>query len=801
LRRLVFALLSALAGCAQAPVELPLGDVVVRVEPDQARIQIRRADGTVILDGIAAAPVPSGQPPLTGAAFRTVQADWTELYGNFQVNENPADWSGVPRFHDVQTAPDGVRFSLDGGGSGAVLRVADGTLQVTLSRPGVNRASAAFACAPDERFLGFGAMPMDVEHRGSTVPLLVSEQGIGRVAGNDQTGDWFLRGTEHQTYFPVPFFVSSRNYGVRGDTTYKSIYSMCSESDSMWRVEAWEGTVSFKLLYGTDPVDVIRLHAVLDGVPPIPPAFVFAPWNDAIRGSANVRAVAQTLRQNAIPSSVIWTEDWAGGIANGTEYHLPYNWNVDRTLYPDAEQVASDLHASGFKWLAYFNTFVRPDGDHWNPDYVIHQSDGTPYVMDGIPFGTHTSMVDLSNPDAAAWMGRSMDAALALGFDGWMADYGEWLPMDAQLADGSDPESAHTLYPVAWQSLSSRVIEARAGDGVDRIAFVRSGYTGSQPIAHQVVWGGDQTTDFDPGDGLASTVPIGLGLGVSGMPYYGSDVGGYTTVEATGHPPTTKELFFRWSALNALTPILRTHHQTNPDLEWRFDSDAETLAHWKRWATLHMQLYPYLRAAASTASTQGTPLMRQLALGFPGDPMAWTTADQFLLGPSLLVAPVLSMGATSRSVYFPAGHWVPLFGSSPQAAVDGPTTLDVAVPLGELPVYALPGAVLAMLPPDVLTLTGPVPPARRVLAVAGGNGSFSEADGASYVIASNATPSAAVTATWNGVPVTVTVDATARVLTATVTGNGTLALSDGSVQLTASNAPDPTRALTVELHW
>jgi alpha-glucosidase (family GH31 glycosyl hydrolase) len=796
--RTLVPLVILLTACSQPPVEATLGDVVVRVEPSTARIQIRRADGRVILDGVAASDVPSGQPPLTGMAFRSTTTTWTELYGSFQVDETPTDWTGVSTLSNVQTDATSVRFDLDGGGGGSISRVDDGMLRVELHRDGMNRASAAFQCDADERFLGFGAMPMDVEHRGATVPIFVSEQGVGRVDSDDQPGDWFLRGTRHQSYFPVPFFVSSRGYGVRGDTTHKSIYAMCSEADSMWRVEAWEGTVAFHLFYGTDPLDVIRLHTTLDGAPPSPPPFVFAPWNDAIRGSANVRAVAQTLRTNHIPSSVIWTEDWAGGMASGPDYHLTYNWNVDRTLYPDVEQVATDLHSAGFQWLAYFNTFVRPNGDHWATQFVIHHDDGTPYIFDGVPLGTTSSLVDLSNPDSLDWMAAAMDKALGLGFDGWMADYGEWLPMDAQLTSGDDPEAVHNLYPVAWQQLSERVLSAR-NDGKQRIAFVRSGFTGSQAITHQVVWGGDQTTDWDPGDGLPSVLPIALGLGVAGMPFFGSDVGGYLTSEGAGHPATTKELFFRWSAFSALTPILRTHHGSSPDLEWRFDSDADTLAHWKRWATVHMQLYPYLQSAAYLAAATGAPLMRQLALGFPDDPDAWTTADEYLLGPSLLVAPVVQQGVTTRSVYFPDGHWVPLFASMPHPDADGPATLDTDAPLGELPVYALAGTVLVLLPPTVETLTQPVPADRQVIAIAGADGNFSE-QSQTYQMTSSAAPGAGVTATWNGAPVTVTVDPAMRSLKVSVTGNGTLALSDGSVTLTLAGG-DPGRAVDLDLRW
>ena len=822
--RLPLCALLLVVGCSSSPVEVALSDVVLRVEPANGRVVATRPDGTVILDSLGGGSVGKGQPPHVGFAFENAAPAWTELYGAFQVQDSDPAWQGVRGFHDVAKLPDGISFAIDGpdgGGTGSIRRTGDGTLALTVAAPKLTRASAAFRCAPDERFLGFGAMPMDVEHRGATVPLWVSEQGVGRVPTDEQPGDWFLRGTRHQTYFPVPFFVSSHDYGVLADTTRRSLFAMCSEAEDAWRVEAWEGTMSLHVFYGSSPLEVIRRHSDLEGRAPVPPPFAFAPWNDAIFGSASVRAVADELRANHIPSSVIWTEDWAGGIADtGGGYHLPYDWTVDRTLYPDAETVAGDLHAGGFKWLAYFNTFVITDGPNFQPGaaggYLVEHEDGSPYTMDGVPLGKEDALVDLTNDAARQWMAGAMSAALDLGFDGWMADYGEWLPVDGKLASGEPGDAVHDVYPRLWQQLSSDVLGARA-DGVDRLAFVRSGYSGSQPIPHQVVWGGDQTTDFDPGDGLPSALPIMIGLGVAGMPYVGTDVGGY--ISTNTHPPATKELFFRWSVLGALSPIMRTHHGSNPMMNWRFDSDAETLAHWKRWATVHTKLYPYLQAIASEAAADGAPMVRQLALEFPGDATAWTTADEYLLGPSLLVAPVVTEGAVDRSVYFPAGRWLPLFASQPVAAVVGPASADVPAPLGELPLYAPAGTVLPLLPDGVDTFAPATPPLvgladvgddREVIALAGAGGSFTEAGGQAYTLASTAAPSPAATLTWNGAPLSACasppvapcggVDSAAGEAAAHVSGDGTLALSDGSSTLTTAGGRAG-RALYLRLRW
>jgi alpha-glucosidase (family GH31 glycosyl hydrolase) len=413
-------------------------------------------------------------------------------------------------------------------------------------------------------------------------------------------------------------------------------------------------------------------------------------------------------------------------------------------------------------------------------------------------------------------MADALNASLDLGFDGWMADYGEWLPVDAKLASGEPSEAVHNRYPRLWQQLNDEVLGARA-DGVDRLSFVRSGFTGSQAIGHQVVWGGDQTTDFDPGDGLPSVLPIMIGLGVAGLPYVGSDIGGYISTDA--HPPSTKELFFRWSVLGALSPIMRTHHGSNPMMNWRFDSDAETLAHWKRWATVHVKLYPYLAAIAAEAAADGAPMVRQLALGFPDDATAWTVADEYLLGPSLLVAPVVVQGAVDRSVYFPAGHWLSLFASQRGAAVDGPATNDVAAPLGELPLYAPTGTVLPLLPDGVDTLAPSSSPLvgladvgddREVIALIGTNGSFSEVGGQSYALSSTGAPANTATLTWNGTPLGAcaappvapcgAVDGASAEASAHVIGDGTLALSDGSAALTTSGGRAD-RALFVRLRW
>src|SRR5262249_41768197 len=159
----------------------------------------------------------------------------------------------------------------------------------------------------------------------------------------------------------------------------------------------------------------------------------------------------------------------------------------------------------------------------------------------------------------------------------------------------------------------------------DAICFARSGYLGTQPIKHMVMWGGDQLTEFKESDGLPTVPTIGITLGISGMPYFGSDIGGYTSPPM--HDYTSKELFFRWTTVGALSPLMRTHHGTAPALEWNWQKDAETVAHYARWAKLHQKFFPYLSAAAEEAATSGIPMMRALLLAFPDDDSVWSIKD------------------------------------------------------------------------------------------------------------------------------------------------------------------------------
>ncbi len=793
-------LLAGLPACGSSgahhgkTVNADIGGLDVQLETDPARIVIKAPDGTVLIDGLPGGSGGKGTPNIA-AAFRHADATYEMQFGSFKIDETNADpWSGVTSFGSVDKGADGsVSFSLEGShgklGTGLVEPTKSGNLHLLLTgRDADDRASIAFKCNADDHFIGFGGQSFDVDQRGQTVPIWVSEDGIGKLPTDDIQGIWYLKGRRHTTHSPMPMYVTNRGYGLLLNTPYYSKFNMCSEDAGTVRIESWENKLDLTLFYGPDPKTSIEKMTAKVGRPALPPAFAFAPWLDAIYGSQNVRDVAQALRDDDVPASVIWTEDWRGGAKDGLGYTLSENWEVDRTLYPDFEQVASDLHDEGYKFFTYNNTFLDSKVPVYQEavkgGYTIKNDKGQPYLFTGVKFHD-TSMADLSNPAAVAWVKKKYKEGLDLGADGYMADYGEWLPTDAKLASGDSAVARHNLYPVDFQRLNKELFDSmHKADGVDRLFFVRSAYVGSQPLV-SVVWGGDQQTDFSQGDGMPSVIPMGIGLGVTGFPYFGSDIAGYMS---QGTQPSTKELFFRWTELGAFSPVMRTHHGKSAQANWNWEKDAETIAHFKRYAKLHIQLFPYLDELAKLASEKGEPMMRPLAYGYPDFSPGWSMTDEYMLGDRLIVAPVVKQGATKRDVELPAGTFYPLLGGKPTTIPSGGGKTTVAAPVGEIPVFVPAGSVLVLLPDTVDTLVAAKPAPglvtlsdvkddRVLWLYPGGSSDWTEAGGLSYSWQADQLAKAPSSATWNGASVPITNG------TISVTGPGKLVLDGGEATL------------------
>jgi len=562
-------------------------------------------------------------------------------------------------------------------------------------------------CRPNEGFFGLGTQVTGMDLRGRRYPLWTQEQGNGKP---ETPLIWPLENFPEAAYAPMGVWHSSYGYAALIGTDGFTALDLCATHTSRLAIRSYPEQPSFALVQGETPAE--RMHSVTNYVGRItePTPWTFAPWNDAVGGPDRLEHVATTLREHGIPSSAIWSEDWIGGEQGPTGFRLSYAWEWDPSLYPDLPDNIDALHANGFAFLAYFNTFVpnttRMFTEGEAGGYLVRSPDGSTYVT-GDPAFRLAGLVDLTNPEARDWFAEYMRvAAEDLGVDGWMADFTEWMPADAVLHSGEDGWLYHNQYPLAYQRLTRSVLEEvnqrRGDDARGWTYFARSGWAslngGTAGIA-PTLWGGDQDTNWKFDDGFPTIVPLGVHAGLAGVAIFGTDIAGYSSLRS---PNTTKELFYRWSAAGAFYPLMRTHHGSDECGNWAFDRDAETLDHYGRYASIHTLLYPLFQRLTHEAIDGGLPFLRHPHLVEPLVDDLWRSGGyQFFLGNDLLVAPVIEEGATQWDVLLPQPGWWPLFGDEPADGVDDAgttlTRVTVDAPVTEIPVFVRPGTALILL--------------------------------------------------------------------------------------------------------
>jgi alpha-glucosidase len=593
---------------------------------------------------------------------------------------------------------------------------------------GPDRVALQADCDTDDHFLGLGGHAMDVDHVGQAFPLFVHEPGVGKATDEDYPADWSLTGTRHASSYPVPFLLRPHQaHGLLLNTDARVEVDLCASDSRNFEATAWEGPLELVLISGDGPLDVVQHASEHWGRIQQPPPWGLGAWVDAVGGSERVREVAAVLREAGAAVSAIWTEDWKGFELQTTGYRLSNEWFLDRELYPDAEDIDAELEAAGLKWLAYFSAFVAEDTVTWDEamdaGVLIQDEAGEPYTFLGVSL-KQTSLVDYTHPDADLWSAAWMRDCLEIGFDGWMADYGEWLPTDAVLHDGSDAMLEHNRYPERWQATNLGAIE-----GYDATFFSRSGWAGAQGLS-PVVWGGDQRTSFDSDDGFPTVLALGLGLAASGVPVYTHDIAGYNSV---GNDPSDKELWFRWAGLGAYSPIMRTHHGAFDEENHQFDRDEETLAYLAALTQEHARLYPYRSGLAREAAELGSPMVRPVSFHYGED---WGRMDAWLLGSALLVAPVLERGVEGREVDLPSDvAWTdwhslePASGGWFDAAMDHTPVFAAAGTT--VPTFTtVPDTLAQSSDPELLDLADV--DGERTVYLFGGGGPFVEGDGTRY---------------------------------------------------------------------
>ena len=578
---------------------------------------------------------------------------------------------------------------------------AEGVIAVraTVQGADVTHVGMGFRTRAGERYLGFGERSNAIDQRGNEVESYVAEgpfEEDERPVVPAFVPPWGFHPRDDATYFPMPWLLSSTGYGVLVDSPQTSLFRLGTRSPGVWSVEVEARELRLRVFAGPRPADVLRRLTARIGRQPRPAPHVFGPWYQPRDAE---EAILDRLQRADVPLSVAQTYT----------HYLPCEDQRGREAAERAR--VARFHREGLAVTTYFNPMICTTHSRYGEaaagGALLRNGLGAPYVY---RYSTledfEVSQFDFSAAAGRELYGRLLGEALADGHDGWMEDFGEYTPLDGVAADGSTGSGLHNDYPRRYHCAAAAAAPRAA-------RFVRSGWTGSAACA-PVVWGGDPSVDWGF-DGLRSALVNGLTMGLSGVSTWGSDIGGFF---ALFENRLTPELLVRWIELGAVSGVMRT--QANgiriPDSPRPQIWDREIVGHWRRWAKLRTQLYPYLAAADRVYRRSGLPIMRHLALAFPGDRRAGAREDQFMFGPDLLAAPVLAEGERRRRLYLPRGRWVDLWRSVRYRRARGDLALrrssllaggrEVTLPaaLGKPPLLARAGTLLALLPPDVDTL-------------------------------------------------------------------------------------------------
>ncbi|KAK0596786.1 hypothetical protein LWI29_019092 [Acer saccharum] len=392
-------------------------------------------------------------------------------------------------------------------------------------------------------------------------------------------------------------------------------------------------------------------------------------------GTDAVRRVWEALRSHKVPVSAFWLQDWVGQRETIIGSQLWWNWEVDTTRYSGWQQLVKDLSTHNIKVMTYCNPCLAPTDKKANRrrnlfeeakklDILVKDQHGEPYMVANTAFDV--GMLDLTHPDTAIWFKQILQEMVDIGVRGWMADFGEGLPMDATLYSGEDPITAHNRYPELWAQINREFVEEWKSSRVGKekedpeealVFFMRAGFRES-PKWGMLFWEGDQMVSWQANDGIKSSVVGLLSSGLSGYAFNHSDIGGYCAVNL----PVIKyqrseELLLRWMELNAFTSVFRTHEGNKPSCNSQFYSNQRTLSHFARFAKVYKAWKFYRIQLVKEASQRGLPVCRHLFLHYPDDEQVQRLSyHQFLVGSEILVVPTLDKGKKKVRAYFPVGE-------------------------------------------------------------------------------------------------------------------------------------------------
>lgn len=481
-----------------------------------------------------------------------------------------------------------------------------------------------------------------------------------------------------QTYKNIPFYMTNRGYGVFVEDTSDVSFEVASEKVERVQFSAEGETIVYDVIYGGTPKAVLDGYTALTGRPALMPAWSFGLWLSTSfttnYDEKTATSFIQGMADRDIPLSVFHFDCfWMKG----------FNWcdfTWDEETFPDPVGMLKRYHDRGLHLCCWINPYIgqasplfREGMEH---GYLLKKTNGDVWQTDLWQAGM--GILDVTNPDARAWYCDHLRKILRMGVDCLKTDFGERIPVrDIAYYDGKDPLHMHNYYTFLYNKMVFDLLKEERGEG-EAILFARSATAGSQQFP--VHWGGDNSASYIS---MAETLRAGLSMSHSGFGFWSHDISGFEQTAPA-------DVYKRWAAFGLLSSHSRLHGSSSYRVPWLFDEESCDVV--RKFTRLKCRLMPYLYGAAVEAHEHGTPMMRPMMLEFPDDPACDTLDRQYMMGESLLVAPVFHADS-HVDYYLPDGLWTSLLdGRKMQGGHWQKETHDFL----SLPLMVRPGTVLPM---------------------------------------------------------------------------------------------------------
>lgn len=536
---------------------------------------------------------------------------------------------------------------------------------------------------PNEHFFGFGERMDFVDQRNKLVKL-----NVGRGKNKDNLLGAY--NVNEANYCPVPFFMSTRGYGIYLHNSSATAWDMGSKSDDEYSFKANDGELDYYFIYGpTFPV-ILNSYLSITGKSPLLPRFAFGlhmgtysggTWgHEELTSDKYVIELARKMREMGIPVDILFLDStWRLFGKNGGKGATTFEW---RETFKNPKAMFDSLYAMNFKMVGLH---IRPRFDNAKNLNLLDQAKakGFTYPENGKP-GEFVNFFDQQATNW--WWDNGVMKVASIGAKFLKTDEGSAFGSLANESEkvgptGKEVAQLHNVFPIAYAK--APYLKFQEYNGIRGLNQTREGYSGIQRYPY--IFAGDWPSEWQY---FAPVIKAGLNTGLSGVGYWAHCMGGF-------EHPADPELYMRWVQFGMFSPVAMVFGMDHPGYKEPWNYGTEALANFKKYDDLRYRLIPYIYSNAYKQYQTGIPLMRALVLEYQDDPNTYNIADQYLFGDNMMVCPVTVKGAQTRTVYLPAGVW---FNYWTGKKYDGKQYIHILTPHDQLPLFVKAGSIIPMQP-------------------------------------------------------------------------------------------------------